>query len=191
MVDGGFQEAGGGARQVRPCAAVVDPAFDLLRRLAGDVGDRAGSPTPGCDRLGRPAWCVRGAGVAGRRWPGRDARLQLPAAPRVRPGARRAADVNPSADPPRVARGSVAAGRSSASYRASRAAPGPRPASHAGDRRDSRRPSGGRQARPEVRAGRLGRADRRPRNRSRRGGPPSGPPPRTGRDRGTRRLPRC
>ena len=32
---------GRGARQVRSGAAVIDPAVDLLRRLAGDVGDRA------------------------------------------------------------------------------------------------------------------------------------------------------
>ena len=61
---------GRGARQVRPCAAVVDPAVDLLRGLAGDVGDRAGGPSPGGDRLGRSAWRGRGAGVAGRRRPG-------------------------------------------------------------------------------------------------------------------------
>ena len=91
--------AGRGARQVRPGAAVVDPAVDLLRGLARDVGHRTRGP-PACgDRLGRPARGGSGAGTAGGRRLRRDARVQLPAAPRVGAGPRHAADVTPSADP--------------------------------------------------------------------------------------------
>ena len=50
--------AGGGASQVRPGAAVVDPAVDLFRRLAGDVGHRTRGP-PACRRSHRAT--TRGA----------------------------------------------------------------------------------------------------------------------------------
>ena len=93
---------GRGAGQVRPGAAVVHPAVDLLRRLDGDVGDRAGGPAPRRDRRRRPARCGRRPGAGGRRWVRRDARVRLPDAPRVGPLARRSADLAAPADPPRL-----------------------------------------------------------------------------------------
>ena len=67
--------AGRGARQVRPGAPVVDPAVDLFRGLARDVGHRARGPAPRGDRLGRPARGgqrsrSRGSSAASARRPG-------------------------------------------------------------------------------------------------------------------------
>ena len=95
-----------GARQVRPGAAVVDPAVDLLRGLDGDVGHRARGPPPGRDRVGRPARRGGRAGAAGRRGLRRDAGLHLPAAPRIGHRPRLAADVAAAADPAGLGSGS-------------------------------------------------------------------------------------
>ena len=91
MVDGGFQEEAEARAKYRPRPAVLDAAVDLLRRLDGDVGDRAGGAPPrgrrrrrrpGRDRRGRAAGRVR-----------RDAGLPLSRPPRGGHLARRTADV--------------------------------------------------------------------------------------------------
>ncbi len=93
---------GRGARQVRPRAADLDPAVDLLRGVDGDVGHRARGPPPRRGRLGRSARGRRRARAARRRRLRRDAGLPLSAAPRVGAGPRHAADVAPPADPARL-----------------------------------------------------------------------------------------
>jgi hypothetical protein len=82
MVDGGSRSTPR-PRQVRPGSAVVDAAVDLLRGLDGDVGHRARGAPPGGDRIRRPAWGGSRSGTPGRRRFRRDARLHLPAPPRV------------------------------------------------------------------------------------------------------------
>ena len=92
---------GRGARQVQPGAPVVDPAVDLFRRIARDVGHRARGPPAGGAGVRRRARGECGPGTARRRRVRRDTRLHLPPAPRVGAGPRVAADLTPSADPSR------------------------------------------------------------------------------------------
>ena len=90
MVGGGFQESGRGARQVAARAPDLDPAVDLLPRLARDVGPGGRGSQAGGSGSGRQR--RRGARAAHRRRPGRDARLRLPRPPRGGHLARHAAD---------------------------------------------------------------------------------------------------
>ena len=100
----------GGTRQVPPRSTLVDPAVDLLRRVAGDVGPRAGRPSQGrrgrrrrrrCGPRARPRRRLpRDAGLRSARPPRGGHLARLPAHPlgaarscsatwaSVRPGAR-------------------------------------------------------------------------------------------------------